>query len=62
MLLITGLCSQPIAPCPVCHLFLARLISLVSQIMGAQVLGDYSIFNDDGYNPGDDEAMDDIGG
>eukprot|EP00435_Cladocopium_sp_Y103_P065725 s392_g27.t1 len=56
-LLITGLCSQPIAPCPVCHLFLAQLISLVSQIMGARALSDLTFFQTDEYNPGDDEAM-----
>lgn len=47
LILINALCSQPIAACPVCYLFLAQLICLVSQLMGARALGDYS----------DDEAM-----
>ena len=57
LMLITGVCSQPIAPCPVCHIFLTQLVSLVSQLMGARALGDYTIFNGDEYHPGDDEAM-----
>ena len=52
-ILVDGLCSPPVAPCPVLHRFLNCVLSWLAQMVGALALDDHMMMLSHDTSPGE---------